>query len=301
MAQQVNSATSRSAHKRWEYFIKRPNNGNEFAVGKIYWCVCKQCDEAFKNGDSNVPPKFIRGRNEQMDNHLFDCAYTQSSVMTWATKDTISKSKRLKVSRLAAAEPFNGTTAQFNNGAHPFHNTLDNNECGNHNNNGVHSNNSNNQILGNSSIEHQSYFNNTVQSLVSTRHGRKFSVGIILPGMFTFTAECPERISVISGFMLVSFECSPSGGNRWITFPAGTNFEVAGDSKFTVRVSDATAFECEYLPGPQEQDLNMSVGAVVTAAHHHSVEVASEDQHEHHDGVDDHDDEQHEIGEEGEV
>ena len=234
-----------------------------------------------------------------MDNHLFDCAHTPSSVMTWATKDTISKSKRLKVSRLLTADEssFNGA-AQFSSGsAHPFDSTLDNNEGEEDDNNNVGPACGNNQHLVNSRrIEHQSYFNNTVQSLVSTRHGRKFSVGIILPGMYTFTAECPERISVISGFMLVTFDCNQTGGNhRWIPFPAGTNFEVAGDSKFTVRVSDATAFECEYLPGPsqQTQDVNMSVGgaAEVTAAHHQSVGVAaSEDRHDDDDDADDDDD-----------
>lgn len=105
-------------------------------------------------------------------------------------------------------------------------------------------------------IESAKYFDDRVQSLATTRHGRKFSVGIISPGSYRFGTACAERMSVISGALRVKVEKpalpevagdSPSGGGPEVVYPAGTYFEVAANSGFAVAVDEPSAYLCEYL------------------------------------------------------
>jgi len=92
-------------------------------------------------------------------------------------------------------------------------------------------------------IEHNSYFEAGVQSLASTRHGRKFSVGIISEGTYHFGTGAAERMTVVSGLLTVKID----GTSDWIPFPAGTNFEVAANSGFDAKATGDTAYQCEYI------------------------------------------------------
>mmetsp|Transcript_12400 Transcript_12400/g.23723 ORF Transcript_12400/g.23723 Transcript_12400/m.23723 type:complete len:95 (-) Transcript_12400:699-983(-) len=92
-------------------------------------------------------------------------------------------------------------------------------------------------------IQHNAYFNEQVQSLASTRNGRKFSVGIISSGMYHFGTEAAERMTVVSGLLTVKID----GTEQWVPYPAGTNFEVAANSGFDVKATGDTAYQCEYL------------------------------------------------------
>mmetsp|Transcript_26747 Transcript_26747/g.39098 ORF Transcript_26747/g.39098 Transcript_26747/m.39098 type:complete len:96 (+) Transcript_26747:111-398(+) len=93
-------------------------------------------------------------------------------------------------------------------------------------------------------IQHNSYFDAGVQSLASERHGRKFSVGIISKGTYHFGTDAAERMSVISGLLKVKVDGTD---DEWVSFPAGTNFEVASKSGFDVKAEVDTAYQCEYL------------------------------------------------------
>ena len=92
-------------------------------------------------------------------------------------------------------------------------------------------------------INHSAYFDDKVQSLASTRHGRKFSVGIISSGDYRFGTEAAERMTVNSGLLTVKID----GTSEWVPYPAGTNFEVAANSGFDVKATGDTAYQCEYL------------------------------------------------------
>lgn len=92
-------------------------------------------------------------------------------------------------------------------------------------------------------IQHNSYFDAAVQSVASVRHGRKFSVGIISTGTYYFGTDAAERMTVISGLLKVQLD----GTTDWITFPAGTNFEVGPQSGFHVTAEQDSAYQCEYL------------------------------------------------------
>lgn len=92
-------------------------------------------------------------------------------------------------------------------------------------------------------LSHNSYFDAAVQSIGYERHGRKASVGVISPGEFRFGTDAPERMTVVTGQMLVRMD----GSDAWHLYAAGTNFEVGGKSAFFVKTSAPCAYSCEYL------------------------------------------------------
>jgi purine/pyrimidine-nucleoside phosphorylase len=91
-------------------------------------------------------------------------------------------------------------------------------------------------------LQHKTYFDGQVQSIGFERHGRRATAGVIAPGEFHFGTEAPERMTVVSGLLSVK-----AGGGDWVSYPAGTSFEVAGHSGFDVRASLPVAYLCEFL------------------------------------------------------
>jgi uncharacterized protein YaiE (UPF0345 family) len=92
-------------------------------------------------------------------------------------------------------------------------------------------------------LKHNSYFDGNVQSIGFERNGRRMTAGVIAPGEYHFGTDAPERMSVISGELVVRF--SPT--SDWRPYPAGTAFEIAGKSGFDVRAADPSAYLCEFL------------------------------------------------------
>jgi len=93
------------------------------------------------------------------------------------------------------------------------------------------------------SLKHNTYFDGQVQSVGFERNGRRATVGVIAPGEFHFGTEAPERMTVISGELGVR----RTAGDAWVTYPAGTAFEIPGRSGFDVRAVDPAAYLCEFL------------------------------------------------------
>ena len=92
-------------------------------------------------------------------------------------------------------------------------------------------------------LKHNSYFDGKVQSLGFERHGRRQTAGVIVPGEYHFNTDAPERMTVVSGELEARFVT----GGPWITYAAGTCFEIAGKSGFDVKATAPTAYLCEFL------------------------------------------------------
>ncbi len=92
-------------------------------------------------------------------------------------------------------------------------------------------------------LQHNSYFDGLVQSIGFERLGRRQSVGVIAQGSHTFGTSAPERMTVVSGELVVTLKDATTSAH----YPAGTSFEVPGDSSFTVVAAGPTAYLCEYL------------------------------------------------------
>jgi purine/pyrimidine-nucleoside phosphorylase len=92
-------------------------------------------------------------------------------------------------------------------------------------------------------IKHNSFFDGRVQSLAFERNGRRQTTGVITPGEYHFNTDGPERMSVVSGELQARLISTAP----WITYPAGTVFEVPGKSSFEAKSTVCTAYLCEFL------------------------------------------------------
>jgi uncharacterized protein YaiE (UPF0345 family) len=92
-------------------------------------------------------------------------------------------------------------------------------------------------------LKHNSYFERNVQSIGFERLGRRMTAGVIGPGAYHFGTEAPERMTVVSGELVVRVD----GAAEARVYPAGTVFEVPGRSGFDVRATEPAAYLCEFL------------------------------------------------------
>ncbi len=92
-------------------------------------------------------------------------------------------------------------------------------------------------------IKENSYFEGGVKSLGFEQQGDNSSVGVMLPGEYTFGTAAPERMTVVKGELVIKRE----GETEWTSFKSAEAFDVAGDSSFDLQVGVATAYLCEYL------------------------------------------------------
>jgi uncharacterized protein YaiE (UPF0345 family) len=92
-------------------------------------------------------------------------------------------------------------------------------------------------------LKPNSYFEGKVQSVGFERNGRKATVGVVDAGEFHFGTAAPERMTVVSGELLAKLP----GEAGWRAFPAGTSFEVQGQSGFDVKANAPAGYLCEYL------------------------------------------------------
>jgi len=89
------------------------------------------------------------------------------------------------------------------------------------------------------------YFDGKVTSRNYTdSNGVIKSLGIMLPGEYTFNTKAPEKMEIISGKVEVLLE--GMGSNREI-FESGSIFEVPANSSFEIKVEEITDYCCTYL------------------------------------------------------
>jgi len=69
------------------------------------------------------------------------------------------------------------------------------------------------------------------------------TLGIMLPGEYSFATSSPELVEVNSGFVLVQLPES----EQWLEKRAGDSFQVPGDSTFRVFVQQLLDYTCTYL------------------------------------------------------
>ena len=91
-------------------------------------------------------------------------------------------------------------------------------------------------------IEVNEYFEGRVKSFdVNSGEGKK-TVGVMESGQYEFDTKKKETITIISGELSVFF----AEYDEWEDFGKGASFDIPADSKFEVKVSEDTAYLCEY-------------------------------------------------------
>jgi hypothetical protein len=90
------------------------------------------------------------------------------------------------------------------------------------------------------------YFDGKVVShTVHFADGTKKTLGLIYPGKFHFGTAAPERMEIIAGACEVILD----GTSDVIAVEAGSSFDVAGNSGFTITVGDCICeYICSFLP-----------------------------------------------------
>lgn len=87
------------------------------------------------------------------------------------------------------------------------------------------------------------YFDGKVKSIGGFQaDDLEATVGVMQQGEYEFGTGAKEYMTVVSGSLTVKLP----GSEEWLTYPAGETFEVAGDSKFQVKVDVDSAYLCRY-------------------------------------------------------
>lgn len=101
--------------------------------------------------------------------------------------------------------------------------------------------------FGNSTIVKQAnvYFGGNVTSrTVYEACGTKKTLGIMMPGTYTFATEDAEHMEIIAGEVEVLL---PGGESNWEVVKGGEYFEVPANASFDIKVNEITDYCCTYI------------------------------------------------------
>ncbi len=88
------------------------------------------------------------------------------------------------------------------------------------------------------------YFDGRVTSrTVLFPDGSKKTLGIMLPGEYTFSTGDKEVMEILAG----ALEVQLPGAKAWKKIRAGAQFEVPPQSKFNLKVTAVTDYCCSYI------------------------------------------------------
>lgn len=88
------------------------------------------------------------------------------------------------------------------------------------------------------------YFDGKVNSrTVEFSDGSIKTLGLMLPGEYTFNTGKPELMEITSGHVSYCL----AGESAWKDVQGGGSFNVPGNSSFQIRVSSITDYICSFL------------------------------------------------------
>ncbi|AGX43724.1 pyrimidine/purine nucleoside phosphorylase [Clostridium saccharobutylicum] len=88
------------------------------------------------------------------------------------------------------------------------------------------------------------YFDGKVTSrTVIFENGERKTLGIMLPGNYEFSTGDKEAMEILAG----SLEVRLPGEDRFVTYKEGETFFVPANSKFSLKVNEASDYCCSYI------------------------------------------------------
>ena len=72
--------------------------------------------------------------------------------------------------------------------------------------------------------------------------GSRKTVGVIFPAALTFNTAAPEIMEINAGSCRVRL----AGETEWKTYGAGESFQVPGDSRFDIEVTEMLDYVCHF-------------------------------------------------------
>lgn len=91
-------------------------------------------------------------------------------------------------------------------------------------------------------IEVNEYFDGNVKSLSLKTDTLPATVGVMLPGDYTFNTGDKEQVTIVSGRMDIRLPES----DDWNTYNPGDSFKVPANSSFDLKIKIDTAYLCLY-------------------------------------------------------
>lgn len=86
------------------------------------------------------------------------------------------------------------------------------------------------------------YFDGQVKSIAFENSEGRVTSGVMSAGDYEFGTSEDELMKVISGELIVKLP----GSSEFVSYPSGTEFKVAANQKFQLKVEQATAYLCFY-------------------------------------------------------
>ena len=86
------------------------------------------------------------------------------------------------------------------------------------------------------------YFDGSVKSIAFGMTAGPATIGVMAAGEYEFGTSQLEVMHVIAGALSVKLP----GSERWEDFTGGSQFTVPANSKFQLKVTQDTAYLCEY-------------------------------------------------------
>lgn len=86
------------------------------------------------------------------------------------------------------------------------------------------------------------YFDGKVKSIAFESAGQPVTSGVMMAGDYTFGTSQDELMKVVCGELVVKLP----GSDEWQSFPTGTEFRVAANQSFDLKVAEPTAYLCFY-------------------------------------------------------
>jgi len=77
---------------------------------------------------------------------------------------------------------------------------------------------------------------------IVTAVGESKTLGFMLAGSYNFGTDAPELMEILAGSCRVRLD----GESDWQTYQAGESFNVPGNSRFDIEVSDILDYICHF-------------------------------------------------------
>ena len=86
------------------------------------------------------------------------------------------------------------------------------------------------------------YFDGAVKSIAFKADTLPATVGVMLPGEYTFATNQHETMTVVSGTLIVKLP----DAEEWIRFQSNDSFKIEPNQRFDIKVPSDTAYLCTY-------------------------------------------------------
>jgi uncharacterized protein YaiE (UPF0345 family) len=83
---------------------------------------------------------------------------------------------------------------------------------------------------------------NVSSRTVITTDGDMKTLGIMLPGVYRFSTQSPERIEITQGQCRIK----RAGDSGWSDFGVGESFSIEADTEFEIEVTELLDYLCHY-------------------------------------------------------